>query len=276
MEWLCRGKRLPLTGTLVMGIVNVTPDSFYDGGRYASPEAAVRHAKRLLAQGADLLDLGACSTRPGSSPVGPEEEAARLLPVLRRLRRLTDRPLSVDTTCAAVARQALAEGADILNDVSGDPASPLLTLAAQSGAGYVAVHTGGGADDRALDDALPTVRRFFEAAAAAAQAAGMDPRCLCLDPGIGFGKSDAGDRQLIARLAELTAGLPYPVLAGASRKRVASEGGALPPAERLPGTLALHTLAQWNGARILRVHDVAAAVRAARLTDRLIFCRKSC
>lgn len=272
--WSFRDKSLPPDQTAIMGILNLTPDSFFDGGRYAVPEAAERRARELLDAGADLLDLGACSTRPGARPVSADEEASRLLPALRRIRALTDRPLSVDTTSPEVARAALEAGADILNDVSGDLASPLLPLAAQAGAGLVLMHAGGGADDRADDDPLPAVQAFFIQALRAAAEAGLPAGHLCLDPGIGFGKSEAGDRQLIARLPELVRAVPdTPLLVGASRKRVT--GASLPPEQRLPATLALHTLAQWGGAAVLRVHDVREAVAAAQITDYLIKSRKN-
>lgn len=264
---LCRDKTLSLSQTAIMGIVNVTPDSFFDGGKYLDPQAAAAHAVHLLQQGAHLLDIGACSTRPGSTPIAPQQEAERLLPALRLIRPLTDKPLSVDTTHPLVAQAALEAGADILNDVSGNLASPLFEWAAQSGAALIVMHAGGGSDDRRLDDALPAVRAFFEQALQRAAAVGLPFQRLCLDPGIGFGKSLQGDLQLIRCLPELLQGLPdIAVLVGASRKRVTALHGDT-PALRLENTLVLHTQAQKGGARILRVHDVAQAVQTARRVD---------
>lgn len=271
---VCRDKTLHLSRTAVMGIINLTPDSFVPASRQTA-DTAVAAALHMAAQGAAVLDIGACSTRPGSTAVPPEEELRRLLPALTAIRRAVELPLSVDTTCPQTAKAALEAGADILNDVSGSLDSPLFELAAASGAALVVMHAGGGADDRALDDALPAVRRFFEAALQRAQAVGLPLQRLCLDPGIGFGKSLQGDRQLIANLPELLHGLPdVAVLVGASRKRVtAAEGDTA--ADRLEATLALHSLAQWGGAHLLRVHDVGEAVRAARAVDALRCAKKS-
>lgn len=194
--------------------------------------------------------------------------------MLASVRRRVGIPISVDTYYREVARRALECGADIINDVSGSMENGMPVLAAQSGAGLVMMHGGGGADDRPEDlDAVTEVRRYFERALKLADQAGLSLEQICLDPGIGFGKSLDGDRQLAARLPELLRGLPETaVLVGASRKRVVGAWSASPPPfqQRLPGTLAIHTVAQWNGARILRVHDVAAAVQAAAVTDSLI------
>lgn len=274
-EFWYRSGRLSLNSTVVMGILNVTPDSFSDGGRYASPEKALEHALEMQAQGAGILDVGAQSTRPGHVPVSPEEEWARLEPVLDRLRGRIRIPISVDTYYPAVAKAALVSGADILNDVSGDLHNGMMELAAETGAGLVVMHAGGGADDvgAAGADVVETVRRFFEEALARAAEVGLDRNRICLDPGIGFGKTREGDRRLVSSLPRLMLDLPdAAVLVGASRKRVVGDcaGKPVPLGERLPGTLAFHSIAQWNGARILRVHDVAEAVRAAAVVDELM------
>lgn len=270
-----RSGRLSLNSTVVMGILNVTPDSFSDGGRYASPEKALEHALEMQAQGAGILDVGAQSTRPGHVPISPEEEWARLEPVLDRLRGRIRIPISVDTYYPAVAKAALVSGADILNDVSGDLYNGMMELAAETGAGLVVMHAGGGADDvgAAGADVVETVRRFFEKALARAAEVGLGRNRICLDPGIGFGKTREGDRRLVSSLPRLMQGLPdMAVLVGASRKRVVGDcaGEPVPLGERLSGTLAFHSIAQWNGARILRVHDVAEAVRAAAVVDELM------
>lgn len=274
MADFCAGSfRFPLgERTYIMGILNVTPDSFSDGGRYFGRDAALSHAQEMEREGADILDIGAQSTRPGHTPVTAEEEWARLEPVLRGLQGRTALPLSVDTYYPEVAAAAVEAGAAIINDVSGSLENGMPRVAAETGAGLVMMHAGGGADDAGRGDALEAVRRYFRTALAAAAAAGLPAERVCLDPGIGFGKDRAGDLALAARLGELTAEFPdTAVLVGASRKRViASCCSPEPPAgERLAGTLAFHTVAQWNGAHILRVHDVAAAVQAARVADAL-------
>lgn len=257
--------------THVMGILNVTPDSFSDGGRYETPEEAVPRALAIQAQGADILDVGAQSTRPGHTPVTAQEEWARLEPVLLALRGRLSIPLSVDTYYPEVAVRALEAGAHIVNDVSGSLENGMPEVAARYGAALVMMHAGAGADDEGQEEPVSAVRRYFEEALAQAARAGLPRESVCLDPGIGFGKPRTGDAALLARLPETLEGLPETaVLVGASRKRVVGMWCGNPPfSERLPGTLAAHTLAQWNGAHILRVHDVAACVQAARVTDAL-------
>ena len=269
-----RSGHLDLDRTIVMGILNVTPDSFSDGGRYLLPEKALEHALQIQEQGAGILDVGAQSTRPGHIPVSPEEEKERLLPVLRLLKGPIRIPISVDTYYPDVAQAALLEGASILNDVSGRLDNGMMELAARTGAGLILMHAGDGADDTGTgEDVLQTVRVFFERALDRAARVVLDPRQICLDPGIGFGKTREGDRRLVSNLKRLTAGLPETaLLVGASRKRVVGEcvGETVPLCERLPGTLAFHSIAQWNGVRILRAHDVAEAVRAAAVVDALM------
>ena len=238
-----------------MGILNVTPDSFFDGGCYAAVDAAVAHARRMIAEGADILDVGGQSTRPGHTPCSPEEEWARLEGVLPALCALGV-PVSVDTYYVQVARRAVAAGAVIINDVSGSMENGMLSVAAETGAGLV------------LMAPCADVRGYFEKATAAAVSAGIAPSQLCLDVGIGFGKTRQQDRQTVADLPRLTAGFDRPVLVGASRKRVTGE--EVPPEQRLGGTLALHALAQWQGASVLRVHDVYEAVQATRLTAQVM------
>jgi dihydropteroate synthase len=257
---------------LIMGIVNVTPDSFADGGRYLEPAAAVRQARALVAEGADLLDVGAESTRPGSPGVSADEERARLLPVLERLLDDPPCPVSVDTSKPEVAEAALALGAHMINDVTALAGGPeMARLCAEHGAGLAVMHIQGTprtmqADPR-YDDLLAEVRDELRAAVTAAESAGVAPESLCVDPGIGFGKTVDHNLTLLKRLDAFRP-LGKPILVGPSRK---SFIGALldrvPPAERLEGTLAACVMAVVAGAHIVRVHDVAAVRRAVRVAE---------
>ena len=258
--------------TLIMGIVNVTPDSFADGGRYLDPATAARHARALAAEGADLVDVGAESTRPGSPALPAVEERARLLPVLERLLDDPPCPVSVDTSKAEVAEAALSLGAHMVNDVTGLAAGPgLAEVCAAHGAGLAVTHMRGTPRTMQLepryDDLLGEVRAGLETAVAAAEAAGVAPDAICVDPGIGFGKTLAHNLTLLRRLDTFRA-IGKPILVGPSRK---SFIGALlddvPPAERLEGTLAACVMAATAGAHIVRVHDVAAVRRAVRVAE---------
>ena len=272
MIWRCRDVTFDLTDrVLVMGIVNVTPDSFSDGGRYLDPGAAVARCLELLAEGADLLDLGGESTRPGSEAVPGAEQWRRLGPVLTRLAR--ERPqaaISIDTRSAEVAERALAAGARIVNDVSAlaDPA--MAGVVARAGAGLVLMHMRGTPDtmqrETAYGDVTAEVADYLRSRLSAAEAAGVARDCVALDPGIGFAKSAQGSLELLARLPELAA-IGRPVLVGASRKSFLARltGDEGPPEERVPASLAAAALATWQGAHILRVHDVAPTVRAMKL-----------
>ena len=255
-----------------MGIVNVTPDSFADGGRYLDPAAAVRHARALAAEGADLLDVGAESTRPGSPGVPATQERARLLPVLERLLDGPPCPVSVDTSKPDVAEAALALGAHMVNDVTALTDGPeLARVCAAHGAALSVMHMQGTprtmqANPR-YDDLLGEVRARLETAVATAEAAGMASDAICVDPGIGFGKTVDHNLTLLKRLDAFRS-LGKPILVGPSRK---SFIGALldrvPPAERLEGTLAACVMAVAAGAHIVRVHDVAAVRRAVRVAE---------
>jgi len=270
--WRCRDVTYDLTErVLVMGIVNVTPDSFSDGGRYLAPEAAVARAHLLLTEGADLVDLGAESTRPGSPAVPAAEQWRRLEPVLARLHdERPDAVVSVDTRSAEVAGWALAAGARVVNDVSALGDRAMAGIVGGAGAGLVLMHMRGSPEimqrDTAYDDVTREVARHLESRMAAAEAAGVARDRVALDPGIGFGKSAEGSLALLARLPELVA-TGRPVLVGASRKsflaRLTGEDG--PPESRLAASLAAAAIAVWQGARILRVHDVADTVRVVRV-----------
>jgi dihydropteroate synthase len=266
-----------------MGVLNLTPDSFSDGGRLPTVDAALRQAERMLRQGAVLLDLGAQSTRPGAGEVGAAGELARLLPSLRALRAAwPDAALSVDTFHAAVAEEALAEGATWINDVRGanhTPSAPggslrdpaMLSLIAATGCPYVLTHSRG--DSRTMDslatygDVMGEVRDELRAATDRALAAGVRLDQILWDPGLGFAKTTAHNLELLRRLAELTSeGIP--VLVGPSRKRfIGAVLAERRPRARLWGTAAVCALAVARGAAVLRVHDVGPIVQVARMAD---------
>jgi dihydropteroate synthase len=260
--------------TLVMGIVNVTPDSFSDGGAFLDPAAAVEHGLRLASEGADILDVGGESTRPGAAPVPEEEELRRVVPVVRGLAARCAVPVSVDTTKAAVARAALDAGASIVNDVSALRFDPALGPAvAAAGAALVLMHMRG--EPRTMqqepryDDLLGEVRAELAAALARAEAAGIDPGRTVVDPGIGFGKTLEHNLALIGRLAELEA-LGRPILVGPSRKSFIGRITGAPPGERVEGTIAACCLAAARGAHAVRVHDVAAVRRGLAVADAIL------
>lgn len=261
--WRFRGKQLELTNkTAVMGILNVTPDSFSDGGRYTDISAAVEQALRIQAEGAAILDVGGQSTRPGHTPVSAAEEWRRLEPVLAALQGRLDIPISIDTYYTEVAEQALGMGAAIINDVSNSLTNGMPRLCARYDAGLVMMHHHAGQNTPAQ------VAAYFRRALALAAEQGLSSDHICLDIGIGFQKTQEEDIRLIAALPAICREVDAPVLVGASRKRVVGTFCGNPPAEeRLAGTLAIHTAAQLHGAHILRVHDVAAAVQAAAVAD---------
>lgn len=260
-------------GPFLMGVVNVTPDSFSDGGRFLDADAAVAQAERLAAEGADLVDLGGESTRPGSAPVDEAEEARRVVPVVERLRaRGFPLPISLDTRRASVARAGLAAGADLVNDVQGlaDPA--LARVVAEAGVPVVLMHMRGTPADMQAHaryaDLLGEVAAELRAAVARAEAAGIPAGQIVLDPGIGFAKTTAHNVELLARVGELRA-LGFPLLVGPSRKRFVGELTGAPVEDRLPGTLAAVTACVLAGVEWLRVHDVAAARQAATVAAAL-------
>jgi dihydropteroate synthase len=265
-----RSCRLLLDRPLIMGILNVTPDSFSDGGRYQSLAAAVRRGLELAAEGADLIDVGGESTRPGASAVSAQEEMDRVAPVIEALRRELALPLSVDTSKAAVARAAMAAGAEFINDISGLRFDPeMATTAATTGAGLFLMHTRGRPEQMQQDtdyaDLLGAVIDYLRDAMQQAVAAGVPVEKLAVDPGIGFGKSAEGSLELLRRLPELLS-LGRPVLLGTSRKGfIGRVVGQAVPEQRLAGTLATIALGVTRGAHIFRVHDVRAAREAAMM-----------
>ncbi len=256
-----------------MGILNVTPDSFYDGGRHGERRAAIDRGLTMVDEGADLVDVGGESTRPGAATVPDGEEWRRVGPVIKALvgRGV---PVSVDTTKAAVAARALGAGACLVNDVSGGASDPrMYGEVARTGAGMVIMHMRGTPatmqDDTTYGDLIEEVEQFLHDRAAAAREAGVRPESILVDPGIGFGKSPGGNLALLAGIGRLAA-LGYPVLVGASRKSFIGHLTGLPPEGRLEGSLASAVVAAVNGAAMVRVHDVAPTVRALAVADAVV------
>jgi dihydropteroate synthase len=283
-EWhISESRTLPIGGrTLVMGVLNVTPDSFSDGGEFLSLDSALAHAEQMIAEGVDIIDVGGESTRPGGvAIVSAEDELQRVLPVIEKLAQRTTVPISVDTTKASVARAALDAGAAIVNDISAlrfD--SQIADEVAKAGAGLVLMHSRG--TPGALHG-LPPVADIIEEVTSSlrgsieiAEQRGVKRESIVIDPGIGFGKSQEQNLELIVKLDQLIAAFPdFPLLVGTSRKsfigRILADrdGNPAPVAERLHGSLATMTAAILKGAHIVRVHDVKAAMETVRVVDLL-------
>ncbi len=257
---------------LVMGILNVTPDSFSDGGQFFKPEKALEHALQLVSEGADIIDIGGESTRPGALSVPLEEEAARVLPVIRALAQQISIPISIDTRKPEIARRAIAAGASILNDVSGVNADPeMLSLAAEdSKTALVIMHAKGSPqtmqDAPRYDDLIEEVYAFFQARLSQADALGISRDRIALDPGIGFGKTIVHNLSLIHKLPCFSE-FGLPLLLGPSRKSFIGDMLDLPPSERLEGTAAAVAIAVFQGARILRVHDLVEMKRVLVIAE---------
>ncbi|MDB5595353.1 MAG: folP [Hyphomicrobiales bacterium] len=269
------GKALRLDARpLVMGILNVTPDSFSDGGRHDAGERALAHARRLVGEGADILDIGGESTRPGHTPVNALDEIARVEPVIRALAPSLTTPISIDTMKAEVAARALAAGATIVNDVWGFQRDPnMARVVADSGAVAVIMHNRA-SEDPALD-IVADVRDYLARSIEIALKAGVPLARLIVDPGIGFGKTAEQNLRLVRELRSLEA-LGCPILLGVSRKRIiGTVTGRADPMERLHGSLALAVIGAMNGAAILRVHDVAPHVDAMKMVAALSFPHKA-
>ncbi len=265
----CAGRILTLDRPRVMGIVNVTPDSFSDGGEHATAEAAVAHALKLAQEGADILDIGGESTRPGAADVPLEEELRRIIPVIERLAKATSLPISIDTSKPDVMRAAVAAGDGLINDVYALRREGSLDAAAALGVPIVLMHMQG--EPRAMqdapeyDDVVADVHRFLAERIFSAEMAGIAKKKIVVDPGFGFGKTTAHNLTLLARF-ERFADLGVPVLAGLSRKRTIGElTGRDEPHDRVFGSVAAHLIAAQRGAKILRVHDVAATVDALKV-----------
>lgn len=263
-----RGRRLDYAGrTLVMGILNVTPDSFSDGGRSAALDDAVINARRMVAEGADIIDIGGESTRPGHTPVPAEDELRRVLPVIEALADLPV-PISIDTQKAVVAEAALKRGAAILNDIWGLMGDPeIARVAASYEAGVVAMHNRSIVDGSV--DIVADIIGFFEQSLERAARAGIRPERISLDPGIGFGKTFEQNLKALASLREFGK-LGFPILLGTSRKSLIGRVIDTAPTERVPGTIASNVIGIMAGCAIIRVHDVAAHVQAARVTEAIL------
>jgi dihydropteroate synthase len=259
-----------------MGVLNVTPDSFSDGGHYLDPDAAAAHALSMEAAGADLIDIGAESTRPMSEGVSVEEELRRINPVFERLRGKLKIPISIDTSKSEVADAAAEMGAEIINDVTGLRADPKLgDVARRFKLPIILMHMRG--DPRTMQkrpfarDVMKDVTSGLMASVAVAKAAGISKSQIILDPGLGFGKSYEQNFQLISRMSELAA-LGFPLLAGASRKSFVGKAlGGYPKQDRAWGTAATITAAILGGAHMIRVHDVAEMVQVARVADTILW-----
>ena len=264
--------------TLVMGIVNVTPDSFADGGKFLEPDNAVVRALELVRQGADLLDVGGESTRPGAPTVSEAEELARVIPVIEQLARRVTVPISIDTVKPAVARAALAAGASFVNDVGANRQDDsMFRVVAESGAGYICMHMQGTPQTMQTapqyDDVVREVGEFFEERLARLTHCGVKPEQVVFDPGIGFGKSVRHNLQLLGAMRSFTR-FARPLLLGASRKSFIGQIVAADVSERLPGSLACACLAVEAGVQIIRTHDVAETVQAVRVTEAVVNVRK--
>lgn len=270
--WKTSRREISLDVPLVMGILNVTPDSFSDGGRYADINAALQRADEMIAEGADVIDIGGESTRPGSKRVSADDEISRVVPVIEAISKRLDVPVSIDTSKSAVADAAVDAGAEIINDISGlrfDEA--IAEVAARHKTGLVLMHSRGEFETMhsqpPVDDIITEVEKDLRRSISAAAAAGVAAEQIVLDIGIGFGKTLDQNLKLIAQLDRLVNEFPvFPILVGASRKSFLGKLlGKDDPKERLSGSLASAAIAVWNGAKILRVHDVAAAVDAVKI-----------
>ena len=270
----CGRYRLTIAGDdfrpLVMGVLNVTPDSFSDGGRFNALELAISHAEQMIADGVDIIDIGGESTRPGAPPVSPEEELHRVMPVIYALRDC-GKPLSVDTRRSLVMREALEAGADMINDIEGfrDPAS--LAAVSESDCAICIMHMQGQPQSMQqsphYDDVFAEVREFLTTRAADAVTAGITRERICIDPGYGFGKTVEHNLKLLAWQNELQSELGLPVLAGLSRKSTIGHITGKPVEQRMAGSVGAALVAAERGARIIRVHDVAETVDALKVWD---------
>lgn len=269
------GKELTIGGrTLVMGILNVTPDSFSDGGKWNTRDRALRHMEEMVQNGADIIDVGAESSRPGFVPMGSREEIERLMPFLEEVLAACPVPVSVDTFKAETARAALAAGAHLLNDIWGlqyaEEPGEMARAAAEANVPVVVMHNQNGT---VYDgDIITAMRTFFSRSLAIADAAGLARENIILDPGIGFGKTAEQNLQVIKRMDELVSyeGTDYPVLLGASRKSFIGAALGLPVEKRMEATGAACVLGIARGACIMRVHDVKPIVRMCRMADAIL------
>ena len=268
--WRFGGREIGLGRTLILGVVNVTPDSFSDGGRFFDPRTAVEHGLRLVADGADLLDVGGESTRPGSDPVPADEELRRVLPVLEELKARAGVPIAIDTTKAFVADRAAEAGAAIVNDVSGLRFDPeIADVARERGLGLVLMHSRGRPKDMQqsprYDDVVAEVIAELREALGRASARGVPADAIAVDPGLGFAKRVQDNLALLGAVPALRAALGRPLVVGPSRKSFIGTVTGAPVERRVPGTLAAVAVAVFGGAEVVRAHDVAEARQAADL-----------
>ena len=270
MKLTARGQTLSLATPQVMGILNVTPDSFSDGGTHNTPAKALEHARKMIAEGASIIDIGGESTRPGAAEVSPEQEAERVIPVVAAIARESDIWISVDTSKALVIREAANAGAHILNDIRSFSEPGALQAAAQSGLPVCVMHMQG--EPRTMQQAphyqnvVREVYTYLEAQVARCVAAGIEKNHIILDPGFGFGKTLAHNYQLLDKLG-LFHNLGLPVLAGMSRKSMIGQLMDIPPDERVAGSVACAVIAAMKGAQIIRVHDVKETVQAIKVVE---------
>ena len=274
MVWQIRDRQLDFDRPLVMGILNVTPDSFSDGGQFYSVDNAFAHAERMIVEGADIIDIGGESTRPGSRRVSSEDEITRVVPVIERISRRHEIPISIDTTRSGVARAAINAGAVVINDISGLRFDEgIASIAAETESGLILMHSRGDFESMhsqtPLDDIFAYITADLHRAVETARARGVRDDQVVLDVGIGFGKTQTQNLELIAKLGKLKAEFPaFPFLIGASRKsfvgKLVGQGSA---DQRLTGSLAAAAIAGWNGADILRVHDVKETVEAIKIVQ---------
>ncbi|GIZ27261.1 TPA: dihydropteroate synthase [Morganella morganii] len=270
MKLTARGQTLSLATPQVMGILNVTPDSFSDGGTHNTPAKALEHARKMIAEGATIIDIGGESTRPGAAEVSPEQEAERVIPVVAAIARESDVWISVDTSKALVIREAANAGAHILNDIRSFSEPGALQAAAQSGLPVCVMHMQG--EPRTMQQAphyqnvVREVYTYLEAQVARCVAAGIEKNHIILDPGFGFGKTLTHNYQLLDKL-DLFHNLGLPVLAGMSRKSMIGQLMDIPPDERVAGSVACAVIAAMKGAQIIRVHDVKETVQAMKVVE---------
>ena len=264
----CGPYRLDMNGrTLIMGILNMTPDSFSDGGRYNAADAALERALQLVQDGADIIDIGGESTRPGYERITSEEEIARVIPIIERLAREIDVPISIDTYKADVARAALKAGAHIINDIWGAKADPeMAKVAAESGAPIILMHN---RKEEPYQDFMRDALNDLYESIQLVKGAGVKDGQIILDPGIGFAKN-LEENLVMMRNLHIITGLGYPVLLGTSRKSMIGNTLDLPVGERVEGTIASVCLGIQQGCRIMRVHDVKENARAARMMDAML------
>jgi dihydropteroate synthase len=264
----CGKYKLPIgEKTYVMGILNVTPDSFSDGGQYSNIDSAIKRAIDMVKNGADIIDIGGESTRPGYQPVDPFSEINRVVPVIEKLAKEINVPISVDTSKALVAEKAIMAGASIVNDVWGlQKDENMAEVISKTGAGVVVMHN---SDNKEYEDLMGDIIRFLRESIKIAENVGVRRESIVVDPGIGFGKTLQHNLDVMRRLKELDS-LNVPVLIGTSRKSLIGNILELPVNERLEGTAATVTLGIANGADIVRVHDVKEMVRVARMTDAMV------